>query len=225
MEGFANSENAEAVYLYKMYFGIESVVEEKPLNKTSTFKGDYEYLTNGFVSDFYIEMLKGQHKDFGVNEKGIYLINNDPQTIENVRQLASEDLKQYSIISKQLPNLSDNTTNQIENKRDNAINNPQTIEKYQGDLFKLNEDEVIIKNKTDEFVKIGNDIYENIAKMGELNHFIKLDRNNSEYFAVNLQTKESNVNINDYKYLQESTDTFISAKKYLKNENLTEFNC
>lgn len=226
MDGFNNAENAEAVYLYKMYFDIqekEQVVEKQDIKN---FKGDYEYLTNGFVSDFYIDMLKGQHKDFSVNERGIYLLNNDSQTISNLKLTASEDLKQYSLISKQLPDLTEEySENVFINARVDALNNPQTIKKFTGQLFKLNENEVIIKGSTEEFLKIGDEIYESVAKQSNLNHFIKLESNNSDYNIINSEISESNIKLEDYKYLETSPDTFISAKNYKTNKSLTEFNC
>ena len=226
IEGFNNAENAEAVYLYKMYFDVqekEKVVETQDIKN---FKGDYEYLTNGFVSDFYIETLKGQHKDFSVNEKGIYLLNNDSQTISNLKLTISEDLKQYSLISKQLPDLTEEySENVFINGRVNTLNNPQTIKKFTGKLFKLNENEVIVKDNSENFLKVGDEIYESVAKQSNLNHFIKLESNNSDYNIINLEISESNIKLEDYKYLETSPDSFISAKNYKTDKNLTDFNC
>ena len=171
-------------------------------------------------------MLKGQHKDFSVNERGIYLLNNDSQTISNLKLTASEDLKQYSLISKQLPDLTEEySENVFINARVDALNNPQTIKKFTGQLFKLNENEVIIKDNTEEFLKIGDEIYESVAKQSNLNHFIKLKSNNSDYNIINSEISESNIKLENYKYLETSPDTFISAKNYKTNKSLTEFNC
>jgi len=241
MDDFTNTENAEAVLLYKMYFGIDNNKQTAELNIKSThnFRGDYSYLTNEFVSDFYSDFLaekkknskifKNFYSNFTFNEKGISLINEDAQTVENIKLQASEELKQYSLLSKQLSDLTTDLNNEgIENGRDSALNNPENVEKLKGQLYKLNENEVIVKNNPQGFVKIGDEIYESVAKSGDLNHFVKIGKNNSEYNVIGVLAPQTEVNLNDYKYLEKSTDEFTTVKKYLakaESEKLAEFNC
>ena len=93
---FKNSDKAEAVYLYKMYFDITTTNEKEAVKTNANFTGNYEYLTTEFVSDFYIEMLKEREKNseiyknfysnFDINENGIYLKNEDNITMSQVRE-------------------------------------------------------------------------------------------------------------------------------------------
>ena len=143
--------------------------------------------------------------------------------MQQIEIYANENLRQYSLISKQMPNLSTNTSSQLTSVRDTAINNPQTVKNFDGQIFKLNDNEVILKNNTEEFIKIGSEIYESIGKKGNLNHFIKLEKS-AEYNKVNTKRPKSNLDISDYSYLEDKPESFMSVKKYLKGD-IEGFDC
>jgi hypothetical protein len=207
---------------------------ETELNTTQNFTGDAEYLTGEFISDFWAKALKAKQKDnaewrnyyshFGVNERGLYLINDDSITMSKIQLYADENIKQYSILSKQMQNIADKSEG-IQSLRDEAINNPNSVKVFEGQISRLNEKEIVLKDSVDEFIRVGDDIFENIATESNLKHYVKLEKNNSEYYVVNTEKPTSDLKLSDYKYLETTTDKFTTVKKYLANQNLEEFNC
>jgi len=123
-----------------------------------------------------------------------------------------------------MPDLIEPTDN-ISNPRVEAINNPQKIKESKENLYKLNDQEIIIKNQTEDFVRIGNDIYESVSKQGNLNHLVKLETPASDYYAVEVKAPQTNLNLSDYNYLNESPENFKSVKDFLKGENPEELSC
>ena len=231
---YTNAETAEAIILYKMYFDAVSEVENDAIKQVSNFTGDYNYLTEDFPSDFYSNFLaekklnsklfRNFYSNFEINEKGINLINTDEISLRNIKIYADENLKQYSILSKQMPNLSDNSETTV-NPRVDAINNPTSIKENTSQVSKINQNEVVIKNSADDFIKIGGDIYESVAKQGNLNHYVKLEKNHSDYYSVKAEAPQINLKLSDYKYLNETSENFKSVKDFLKGENPEELNC
>lgn len=206
------------------------------VENTSGFNGDFNYLTTEFVSDFYIKMLKEREKNseiyknfysnFDVNEKGIYLKNDDSITMSQIKEYAEEDLKQYSIISKQMPLLIEQeiqeSTKQV--RRDNIINNPQKLNRYNGQFHKLNENNIILQNSEEEFVKVGGEIYEAIDSYNNLVLYSRLESNVGEYYNLNNEAPKTNIKIEEYVYLSNSPEKFISDKKYLSKKDKEKIN-
>jgi hypothetical protein len=198
------------------------------------FTGDYAYLTEEFPSDFYIKQLKEKQKNstkyrnfysnFEVNEKGINILNTDAISMQQIEIYADENLRQYSLISKQMPDLQVDTE-MNESTRDLVVNNPQTLEDYKNDLFRIDENNLILKNNTEEFVKVNGEIYESVAKQGNLNHFVKLEIPTSDYYAVEVKAPQTNLKLSDYSYLNESPEKFKRIKDFLKGENPNELQC
>ena len=205
-----------------------------PTKQVSNFTGNYNYLTEEFPSDFYSKFLAEKKKasklfrnfysNFEINEKGINLINKSETALRNIRIYADENLKQYSLISRQMPDLIE-AEQSITNPRVEAINNPQKIKESKENLYKLNDQEVIIKNEIEDFVKIGNDIYESVAKQGNLNHYVKLENTNSNYYAVEVKAPQTKLKLSDYSYLNENPEKFKTIKDFLKGENPDELSC
>ena len=205
-----------------------------PIKQTAKFTGDYNYITERFPSDFYSDYLaqkklnsklfRNFYSNFEVNEKGIKLINIDEASLRNVKIYADENLKQYSLLSKQMPDLSDNSESII-NPRDEAVNNPKTIKEFTGQVSKMNQNEIVVRNSSESIIRIGNDVFESFAKEGNLNHFVKLEVNNSDYLQVGTQAVQSNLNIKNYDYLNETPEKFKTIKDYLKGEMPEELNC
>ena len=225
MLGLSNYSSAQIAKMNLKEFTTASAVDllrgNPIINQTSNFIGNYQYLTEEFPSDFYSKFLvekkinsklfRDFYSNFEINEKGINIVNTDPISMRNIRIYADENLRQYSILSKQMPNISDDLSNDESiSERDNVVNNPQSLEKFQGKIHKLNNNEVIVKNNTEDFVKIGNDIYESVAKQGNLNHFVKLEKNNSDYYAVEVKAPQTKLKLSDYNYLNES----INSEKF-----------
>lgn len=237
MNDFNNAENAEAVALYKMYFEISPTEEKVQSKNTQNFNGNVEYLTGEFISDFWAKSLKTKQKNnlewknyygnFGVNERGLYLINDDILTISKIKEYADENIKQYSLLSKQMPDL----TKQIEtvqtrqSARNNAVNTPNNVEDFNGQIFKLNDNEIIIKDSNEDFIKIGGEVFENINIQGSLKHYVKLEANKTEYNSMEVVEPITKLNIVDYIYLEQNPQNFTDLKKYPISKTLEEFDC
>ena len=202
------------------------------VNQTSNFTGDYQYLTEEFPSDFYSKFLAEKKKNsklfrtfysnFEINEKGINIINTDPISMRNIRIYADENLRQYSILSKQMPNISDDLSNDESiSERDNVVNNPQTLKKFQGKIHKLNNNEVIVKNNTEQFIKIGDNIYEAIEVLGNLTHFAKVENEVTQYHKVGIGQPTSSLKLADYNYLNDSinAEDFKDVKELFKRKD------
>ena len=202
---------------------------------TSNFTGNYEYLTEDFPADFYKEMLAEKKKDsvkynnyyvhFGIDEKGIYLNEVDSNTLENIKDFADENMKQYSVISKRIPNIADQTEEVFsteQTRRDEAINNPNSVEKFTGEYVKTASDNVIAKNTQKEFIKVENEIYELWDDLGNLSMYTKVASNNSPYFAVNTKKTGTNEDLNSYTHLLTTPEKFIN---YKKNNEVEGFEC
>ena len=207
-------------------------------NTTKQFVGNYNYLTEDYVSDFYIEQLKEKQKNsakyrnfysnFEVNEKGINLLNTDDITMQQIEIYADDNLRQYSLISKQIPDLQVDDIN--ENPRDLVVNNPKTLENYKKDLFRVNEDTIILKDSVETFIKVNDEIYENVEVKGNLSTFAKIKTEKSDYYQYNIKQPKTNIKLSDYNYLSTQEELFTSPKKYLKQEEKNQikndkFNC
>lgn len=207
-------------------------------NATKQFTGNYNYLTEDFVSDFYIEQLKEKQKNsakyrnfysnFEVNEKGINLLNTDDITMQQIEIYADDNLRQYSLLSKQIPNLKVDDIN--ENQRDLTVNNPQTIEDYKKDLFRVNDNTIILKDNIETFVKVNGEIYENVETDSNLSVFAKIEIPISDYYQYNIKQPKTNIKLSDYNYLATQEELFTSPKKYLNKEEKNQikndkFNC
>ena len=240
MLGLSNYSSNQIAKMNLIEFSTASAVDllrgNPIVNQTSNFIGNYQYLTEEFPSDFYSKFLaekklnsklfRNFYSNFEINEKGINLINKSETALRNIKIYADENLKQYSLISKQLPDLAEPTDN-ISNPRVEAVNNPQKVKESKENLYKLNENEIIIKNETEDFVKVNNEIYESVAKQGNLNHFVKLETSNSDYYAVNVEAPQTNLKLSDYNYLNETinSEKFKTKKDFLKGENPDELSC
>lgn len=227
-------------------FFIDPVVRINTENSTDNairsvqkqFTGNYNYLTEDYVSDFYIEQLKEKQKNsakyrnfysnFEINEKGINLLNTDDITMQQIEIYADDNLRQYSLLSKQMPDLKVDDVN--ENQRDLIVNNPQTLEDYKKDLFRVNDSTIILKDNTETFVKVNGEIYENVETDSNLSVFAKVESEVSDYYQYNIKQPKTNIKLSDYSYLATQEELFTSPKKYLKQEEKNQikndkFNC
>lgn len=228
--------STEEIELFKMYFDATNEVINDATNEAVNFSGDSQYLTGEYVSDFYIEGLKEKAKNsvkwrnfysnFSVNEKGIYLINDDSLTLDNIKLYADENLKQYSLLSTQMPNLIQETILETKNtRRDNAINNPNSIKEAKGQVYRITDNEAILKNSEQEFVKIQGNIYESVDTDGNLSLFVKLEKNNAEYNRFNNEAPQTEIKLQDYTYLDSNLEDFSKENKKDKKIIEEKFDC
>lgn len=232
-----NPETAEVINLFKMYYGIplEQIVAKEDVTefnqKQAQFTGNINYLTTDFVGDFYRKGLKEQAKEsklwkdfysnFKVTEKGLELVNDDPITLDSIKPYVSEDLKNYSLISKSMPNLNSEEVEFVDSKnsrRDLISNYPSTLEKFDGNISILDNDNLVTKNSNKEFIKLNNDLFENVASIGNLTLYTKLDISTGNTLVFNVQAPISKYFLEDYLYLDSQPEFFVKAKNYLSKE-------
>jgi len=235
-------EQIPVLFEQKLINFYNKILPKQATKNNANFTGNFEYLTTDFVSDFYINILKEREKNseiyknfytnFDINENGIYLKNDDSITVSQIKEYADENLKQYSIISKQIPLLVEqdvqSETKQV--RRDAILNSPQNIEKYQGQFHKLNDNTLITKNANDEFIKVEGNIFEAIDSDGNLTLYSRLNNIVGEYYNFNNEAPKTDIKIEDYSYLNTQPDSFISEKKYLSKSakekiNQENFDC
>lgn len=247
LDNVENPDNLEELFLMKSYFNLplnittEVNVLQEAINEDS-FDGNMKYLTGDFVADFNIESLKQKQKNslqwqnfysnFEINNKGINLINNDPITINNLNQWIEEinpsmgkNLKQYSIISKQLPVLGGQDIEVLtsrDTERTIAINYPLTINKITGDSYRIDDNTIISRNISNSFVRVGRDVYQAIEARGNLNMYVKLPFNGSDYKTYKASQPKTKLELRDYSYLEVIPDKWMSSKK--QNENIIKEN-
>lgn len=235
IKDFKSAEIAEAIYLYKMYFNISQNSPKTDNVENFVFNGNEQYLTEEFPSDFWAKALKAKqlnndtwvnyYSNFGVNANGLYLINDDQISISNIKIYADNNLIQYSILSKQMPTLSEETSNVVtkDDLRNNIANNPQTLESFQGKFYKINDSEIIIKDSQEDFIKVLGDVYEHVDTLGDTRQFAKLEAVNSEYNTKKVRQPKAITDIKDYSYLNNQPEEFTKVKE--TKEEIVGFDC
>lgn len=245
----SDAETAEVINLFKLYYSIPLEQEVKKEDesefnqKQAQFTGNATYLTNDFVGDFYRKGLKEKAKEsnlwkdfyinFKVTNKGLELVNDDPITLDSIQPYVTEDLKNYSLLSKSMTNLNLEEVEVIDNKnsrRSFVSAYSASLNKFDGNLSILDNNNLVIKNINNEFIKLKNDIYENVSSIGNLTLYTKLDKTAGNFINFNVEAPISNFFLEDYLYLDNKPEEFIKAKSYLskqEKEDLAnnEFEC
>lgn len=161
--------------LYKDYYNYnENTESPQNVEKVET---DIEYLTDEFVADFNAEILKNPNNDFykqfKVDENGITLKTQDMITLEKVKSFLkngvkySKELQDYSLISKNLPNLKETGNMNVFTKNDrrvNAVNNKMSIKTPSSNVSIIDNNTLQALNETSEFLRVGQNIYEQISE-------------------------------------------------------------
>jgi len=188
-------ETAEKINLFKTILGFDGLNEgiSEGINETA-FTGNYEYLTNDFVAEFNIKSLREKKKNspmwlnfysnFEINEQGINLKYTDDLTLSTVEELADENLRQYSLISKQMPNLNQTTLDEnpdiSQKERDFYVNNPQTAPLMQSPT--IVDSETLISDSQDRFTKRQDgSFWENVFTQNGKSLFKRQMVNKSQY--------------------------------------------
>lgn len=170
-------------------FSTENVKIEKINTNIET---DIDYLTDVFVADFGAEKLKNPNNEFyqqfKITENGIELISNDELTLAKVKSQINNypKLADYSLISKMLPNLKDaaKTFETKDDRRVQAINNKQSIPSPKTEVEIIDDQFIKAPNETAEWIKIGEDVYEQI----EEGVYSKLDfTEDANYYTFNVE--------------------------------------
>lgn len=188
-------ETAEKINLFKTILGFEGVSDAtNDVASDAVFTGNYEYLTNDFVAEFNIKSLREKKKNspmwlnfysnFEINEQGINLKYTDDLTLSTVEELADENLRQYSLISKQMPNLTQATLDEnpdiSQKERDYYINNPQMAPLMQSAT--IVDSETLISDSQERFTKRQDgSLWENVFTQNGKSLFKRQMVNKSQY--------------------------------------------
>lgn len=216
---------------YKKYFEYtKPQIVEEVIN--GEFTGDLEYLKNEFVADFAAEKLKNPNKFnelFKITDKDIELFSNDPLTLETVKAHIKEGvelgkgMQQYSLISKNIPNLVDG---QKATPRVEAINNYKNIPQVSGKFIRVDSDVLVTTTETSPYVMQGTSLFELTEKDGNLNFYAKLEKNSDLNYYNLTPTAPQEINTSDYKHLQIKDETTPKIKKLVKKEEIGDnFEC
>jgi len=184
--------------LYKEYFGYKNVEKEFKTLTPTQLETDVNYLKKDFVSDFYIESLKNTndfYNIFEINETGIRLKSEKdlPKVLSYVlegQEKLINELVDYSIISKHLPNLK-SVENKDINNRNHLLNNSHLIKENKYEIINIDNNSLFLKNATEEIIKIGNNIYELKGTEGNKSLYNKVEfQQNVNYFSEHKETDD-----------------------------------
>ena len=227
---FTNTEVAEKVFLYKMFYGIS---EQEKTNKQEAATSNFTNVKESFVSDFWQKAVKEKYKNskmwndfykhFDINKNGLYLKNTDPLTLLNIKQYANEDLNQYSLMSRQMPNLITPEITQI-NERDNFVNNPQLLEPFTSNVFKTKDGDLIVRNSKENFIKIGERVFEKTDELENIAVYAPLTQTDKNFALKDVKSPQTKTEIKEYRYLTTMPEAFTSVKNYLVKQKKQEIN-
>lgn len=185
------NEGTSELEAYKTYFNYTLL----PSIKNETFrltdlKNSLSYLKGEFIADFNIAKIKNPTSEFfnkfEITEKGIELKYNDPLSIAQVKNyianegLLGNEIAEYSLISKQMENLTDDIAKPLKNKYNNriiAVNNIDAVKEAKGRVEAINTNTITVTNGTQEFVKVGNQLYELQSKEGNKSIYFRIEKN------------------------------------------------
>lgn len=233
----------EARSLWNKRQTIKTLLEDFKKNKASidnsnntlyniqtNIQTDVEYLLNDFVADFAAEKIKNPtefNRQFKITETGIELASNDIITLETVKSYIqdgtkySKEIADYSLLSKDMPNLKEKdsfTIDSVLDKRIKAVNDINSVSKLTTEITIIDEQSFSAPNETSQFLRVGDDIFE----QQEQGYYNKLQKNtNPNFFDLNPQAPEfKNFDIMQ----QESSEN--KTKKLLDKETDNEnFSC
>ena len=178
---------------YKEYFGHP---KQRPQAKVKEVQYDaYEPLSDDFIADFAAEIIKNKdsefYNSFQITEKGIELKYNDPLTLDTIKSYIKDGVKlgkeieQYSLLAKHMPNLK--TVEKVESKeirRLEAVNNWQDVETPNGIFTQLNQELLAVEDTNQEFVRVGEEVYELQEQVGDTFFFSRLNKNNNLNYLI-----------------------------------------
>lgn len=236
--------------IYKMMFNhpvatIRNEAYQEELKKADLFNGDYEYLTTDFVADFYnyqlteksknSELYNNVLKHFAITEQGISIETRDTQAIQKIKLMSPsnalfKDLQQYILIAK------DSTLNLL--KKDNPrrreiksypkevhrkvlSNNSTILPLFKGE-YNVSNDELLIKNTSDNFVRINKGVYEKVGTVNNTTVYTALPKYGNNGFSNYSKTvgRPKKIDISKYrsKTISDAGSTVKSTSLYSKKD-------
>lgn len=221
-------ESAENTF-FQLEIGLEKLRKKpSPQKEVQTnIQTDTGYLLNDFVADFAAEKLKNPtelNRQFKITETGIELASNDIITLETIKAYIqdgakySKEIADYSLLSKDMPNLKEKdsfTVESVQDKRIKAINDINSVSKPTTEITIIDENSFSAPNETNQFLRIGDEVYEQEGQ----GYYNKLQKNiNPNFFDLNPQAPEfKNFNIMQEESSENKVKKLIS--KEVESEN------
>lgn len=189
-----------------------------------------EYLLNDFVADFAAEKLKNPtefNRQFKITETGIEIASKDTITLETVKAYIqdgakySKEIADYSLLSKDMPNLKEKdsfTVESVQDKRIKAVNDINSVSKPTTEITIIDEESFSAPNETNQFLRINNNVFE----QQEQGYYNKLQKNtNPNFFDLNPQAPE----FKNFDIQQEERSENKSRKLLDKETDNENFSC
>ena len=107
----------------------------------------------------------------------------------------------------------------IPNKRDEVVNNPMSVKEHSGQVIKTKDGELILKNASEDFVRIGDTIYEKLEEEGSTSLYGQLEKNSSNFYKVGVEKPKAITTLSEYNYLNSEVSNFSKVKKTETEEN------
>lgn len=218
--------------LYKDYYGYATPAKSLEEFTASPISTDIEYLKGDFVADFNAEILKNPihefYNKFTVNEKGVVLKYADPISLAQIQAYLvdgvklGEELADYSVISKNMPNFKQEIFEA--NERLWAVNNKNSLKIPTTQITQVDRNMLVAKNETADFISYNGDVYELKNKEESDSVYTKLNlQEDLNYYQTEIQTQEY---VDQIKLNQQNLENYNSPKKLYKTADLADnFNC
>lgn len=218
-----NSETLEKMYLTALYFGIDTAFKaqdgniEQEVALYETGVQNAEYLQTGFIADFNKEMIEAKrnrpekynafYSKFKITANGIELVQNDPISMIEAEPYIKGNIRKYLEITNQIPVEPYNDVITKQQKRLYFLYNPKSLPIFSQYYQRINNQTIMTK-ASDDFIRIGSDIYENVASVGDYNFYSVLSEKlpvNKDY-SINISQPELNIDLSNYQYLESQTE-------------------
>ena len=219
--------------LYKQYYKYNTPSQSNFTPSFSPSLSNLEYLKGDFLADFNAEILKNPshefYNKFHVNEKGINLKYSDPISLNQIEAYLEdgvklgEELKQYSTISKNIPNFNKQIQTQP-NSRLEAVNNISSLKTLSTFVTAIDKNTIFAKNETEQFINYGNEVFELKNKEFDNSVFTKLNiTKDVNYFQTEVETQQY---VDQVRIKQSKIENFNTLRKHHKESELSDnFNC
>jgi len=235
LKNYLNNQNISEVDAYKEYYGYKS--PQKTIKEIVNLPlENFDYLTDEFIADFNIEIIKNKENSFfnkfKITERGIELKNESPLIISELKAHIldgvkyAKEIQEYSLISKHLPNLSAEEFEVLDEKylaRLQAVNNPSSL-KTPTTTERLTDTQIAVKNETEEFINVNNSVYELQTKEADKSIYKRIETNTNLNYFTTPQIVEDY--LKPLKVSKPTLASYNSTKKLYKTEELEDnFSC
>lgn len=240
-----NTNTLEKISIYKEFY--QAPKTNFKVSRVSETIPNEEYLKTEFVSNFsrFINYNKLRETDiynsflkfFQVTKNGIELRDNSEYTkahLDNfdlLEESIKNDLLNYSKLSKNLNlgEINEKKSFTTDQQRIFNIQNPNTVQPLDKNYETLNENDIILEDSNDTFVRINEDVYEKTQEYKNISLYSKLPKDDKFYHLTEASRPDPIVNYNDFenkvKQMEKSEEVQVVGDIELEEINQEHFNC